>query len=415
MALTISKENRNIIGKIQLPPSKSESARLLIIDAILGKEDLDIENLSESSDTLIMKLALESLLHLKGTNISLNLDLRDSGTAMRFITAYASGINVKSYITGSERMKQRPIGILVDKLVELGTNIEYTEKVGFPPILIEGKRIKGGEIEVDATVSSQFISALLLMAPKMTNGLKLTLLGEVSSAPYIEMTLKIMQEFDIQIQRKENTITIEKQRYQNKKPYRVESDWTAASYWYEMAAFADELDLTLMGLKKESMQGDRVMAEIGSLFGIHTEFTSEGVRLTKTTKQISPFKMNFYEFPDLAQTAIVSVAGLNISGEFTGLQNLRLKETDRIAALEKELSALGASIQVSDEKIVLSSAKLEAKTKIYSHSDHRMAMAFAPLSMLLGELKIDNPSVVNKSYPNFWKDLESVGFRLKQD
>ena len=414
MALLIKKDNRSLKGRIQLPPSKSESARLLIIDAILGTEHLSIENLSESTDTTTLKFSLESLLRLKGTNISLNLDIHDSGTAMRFVTAYAAGINVKTYITGTDRMKQRPLGILVDKLNELGSSIIYIEDEGFPPIRIEGKRLKGGEIEIDATVSSQFISALLLMAPKMSNGLKIKLLGEVISAPYIEMTLKVMHEFGIEVERKDNVISIRKQRYQNKNVYRIESDWSAASYWYQMAAFADEVDLTLLGLKKESTQGDCILADWASEFGIQSNFTEEGVHLSKGKNATKSLKKDFYNYPDLAQTVITTAAGLQMQGDFTGLQNLRLKETDRISALVNELGALGANISADDKEIKISPAQLQVKDTVQVYADHRMAMSFAPLSMLLGELTIDSPSVVAKSYPKFWDDLRSVGFDLTE-
>lgn len=414
MALLIKKDNRSLKGRIQLPPSKSESARLLIIDAILGTEHLAIENLSESTDTTTLKSSLESLLRLKGTNISLNLDIHDSGTAMRFVTAYAAGINVKTFITGTERMKHRPLGILVEKLNELGTSITYIEDEGFPPIRIEGKRLKGGEIEIDATVSSQFISALLLIAPKMLLGLKIKLLGEVISAPYIDMTLKVMREFGIEIERKDNVISIRKQRYQNKKVYRIESDWSAASYWYQMAAFADEVDLTLLGLKQDSTQGDSILYKWATELGIQTTFTEEGVHLTKVKSDTKFLKKDFYNYPDLAQTVIATAAGLQMQGEFTGLRNLRFKETDRIEALVNELGALGANISADDNGIKILPVKLAVKDKVRVYADHRMAMSFAPLSMVLGEIIIDSPSVVAKSYPRFWDDLKSVGFELKE-
>lgn len=414
MALLIKKDNRSLKGRIQLPPSKSESARLLIIDAILGTEHLAIENLSESTDTTTLKSSLESLLRLKGTNISLNLDIHDAGTAMRFVTAFASNIKVKSFITGTDRMKHRPLGILVDKLIELGASISYIEDEGYPPIRIEGKRLKGGEIEIDATISSQFISALLLMAPKMLHGLKIKLLGEVISAPYIDMTLKVMHEFGIEVERNDNVISIRKQRYQNKNVYRIESDWSAASYWYQMAAFADDVDLTLLGLKKESTQGDRIIADWAEAFGVHTHYSDEGVHLSKIKTQSNRLHKDFYSYPDLAQTVIVTAAGLQMQGEFTGLQNLRLKETDRISALVKELGALGANISANDKEIKISPAPLQVKNTVRVYADHRMAMSFAPLTMILGELKMDSPSVVAKSYPKFWDDLQSVGFELSE-
>ncbi len=414
MALLIKKSDRSLKGSIQLPPSKSESARLLIIDAILGTEHLAIENLSDSTDSTTLKASLQSLLNLKGTGISLNLDVQDAGTAMRFVTAYAANINVNSYITGSERMKQRPLGILVEKLKELGASISYAEKEGFPPIRIEGKRLKGGEIEIDATVSSQFISALLLMAPKMTNGLKMKLLGKVISEPYIDMTIKIMQEFGIVVEREGDIISIQKQRYQNKITYRVESDWSAASYWYQMAAFAEEVDLTLLGLKKKSTQGDFIIAQWATKFGVQTEFLENGVRLSKTKVKTESLDMDFYLNPDLAQTIIVTAAGLQIEGDFSGMCNLRMKETDRVKALVNELSQLGAEISASKDSIHLGPSKLENKHKVHVYADHRMAMSFAPLSMLFGEIEIESPSVVAKSYPHFWDDLKCVGFELHE-
>lgn len=413
MAFSITKKNRSIKGEILLPASKSESARLLIIDAILGTEDLAIENLSDSTDTQIMQSSLESLLRLKGTHISLNLDIQDSGTTMRFITAYASNINVKSYITGSDRMKERPLGILVEKLQELGTSISYMEKEGFPPIRVEGKRIKGGEIEVDATVSSQFISALLLLAPKMTNGLKIKLIGKVSSAPYIQMTIKIMREFGIVIEEEGDSISIEKQRYQNKNIYRVESDWSAAAYWYQMVAFSDDADIVLLGLKKDSTQGDCIIAEWAQDFGVKTTYTSKGVLLTKTEFKPKAIQKDFYNYPDLAQMFITTATALQMEGNYSGLRNLRFKETDRLEALKKELSLLGAKVTANDDSMTVLPSKLEVKQGVHVYADHRMAMAFAPLSMLFGPIKIDSPTVVAKSYPKFWKDLESVGFELK--
>lgn len=414
MSYLIKKKTRSLKGRIQLPASKSESARLLIIDAILGAENLEIDNLSESNDTKLLQSSLEALLRLKGTHISLNIDVQDSGTAMRFLTAYAGGINVKSYITGFDRLKQRPLGILVEKLRELGTTITYIEKEGFPPILVEGKRLKGGEIEVDASVSSQFISALLLMAPKMTNGLKMKLVGDISSEPYIQMTLSIMREFGIEVKRENRCISIAKQRYHNNGRFRIESDWSAASYWYQMAAFADEVDLTLLGLKEISTQGDAIIAKWAEKFGVQTTFKDEGVRLSKQKKELNTLDLDFYANPDLAQTLIATAAGLQISGRFTGLSNLRLKETDRIAALVNELSAMGAQVSNDKDSITLVASPLKIKNKVHVCADHRMAMSFAPLAMLWGALEIDSPSVVAKSYPNFWNDLKSVGFELSE-
>ena len=414
MSYIIKKANKELKGDIYLPASKSESNRLLVIDAILGSEDLQIKNLSTSNDTKVLKKALETLIHLRGTNISLTLDMEDSGTAMRFITAYASAINVKSLITGSERMKERPLLILVDTLLQIGANIKYAENSGFPPILVEGKRIKGGVIDIDATISSQYISALMLMAPKMTNGLIMYLKGDIASYPYINMTAKVMEYFGIEILMHENAIAIKKQQYTGRKEYVVESDWSAASYWYEMAAFSEDVDILLHGLRKESIQGDSVIAELYQQFGVHSEFLENGVRLTKTNNHCTHFNQDFLNYPDMVQTLACTSAGLNISGEFHGLHNLRYKETDRIHALHTELKDMGVKLDSFEDKILMEKSGLTASRPIRTFADHRMAMSFAPLAIPLGEITIESPNVVNKSYPNFWEDLKKTGFVLEE-
>ncbi len=414
MSYIIKKANKELKGDIYLPASKSESNRLLVIDALLGSEDLQIKNLSTSNDTKVLTKALETLIHLRGTSISVTLDMEDSGTAMRFITAYASAINVKSLITGSERMKERPLSILVQTLQQIGANIRYTDNTGFPPILVEGKRIKGGVIDIDATISSQYISALMLIAPKMTNGIIMYLKGDIASYPYINMTAKVMEFFGIEILMHKNAIAIKKQQYYSRNEYIVESDWSAASYWYEMAAFSDDVDLFLYGLKKESIQGDAVIAEIYEQFGVHSEFLENGVRLTKTNNHCKHLNRNFLNYPDMVQTLACTAAGLGISGEFHGLHNLRYKETDRIHALHTELKDMGIKLDSFEDKILMEKSTLSAKRPIRTFADHRMAMSFAPLAIPLGEITIESPNVVNKSYPGFWEDLKKTGFILDE-
>lgn len=414
MSYIVRKANKELKGDIFLPASKSESNRLLVIDAILGSDDLQIENLSKSNDTKVLHNALETLLRLKGTNISVTLDMQDSGTAMRFITAYASAINVKSLITGSERMKERPLEILVDTLKQIGANIKYVENPGFPPILVEGKRIKGGVIDIDATVSSQYISALMLMAPKMTNGLIMYLKGEVASMPYIKMTAKVMEHFGIEILMHENAIAIKKQQYSGRREYVVESDWSAASYWYEMAAFSEDVDLFLHGLKKDSIQGDSIIAEVYEQFGVHSEFLENGVRLTKTNNHCKHFKFDFLDYPDMVQTLVCTSAGLGISGEYHGLHNLRYKETDRIHALHTELKGMGLLLDSSEDSIKIAASNLKINRPVRTFADHRMAMSFAPLAIPFGEITIESPNVVNKSYPDFWSDLKKTGFTIEE-
>lgn len=414
MSYIVRKSNKVLKGDIRLPASKSESNRLLVIDALLGSDDLQIENLSTSNDTIVLTRALETLLKLKGTNISVTLDAQDSGTAMRFLTAYASAINVKSLIIGSERMKERPIGILVETLREIGANIRYLDNEGYPPLVIEGKRIKGGVIDIDASISSQYISALMLMAPKMTNGLIMYLKGDIASYPYIQMTAKIMEHFGIEILMHENAIAIKKQTYSSRAEYVVESDWSAASYWYEMAALSEDVDLFLHGLRKESTQGDSILATIYEQFGVHSEFLENGVRLTKTNNHCSHFEQNFRNYPDIVQTLTCTAAGLGISGEFSGVNNLRFKETDRIHALHTELKDMGAELDSSDDKIIMKSSEIKAQRAIRTFADHRMAMSFAPLAIKLGEITIEAQNVVNKSYPGFWDDLRKTGFTLEE-
>lgn len=414
MTYIVRKANKELKGDIYLPASKSESNRLLVIDAILGSDDLQIENLSTSNDTKVLTTALETLLQLKGTNISVTLDMQDSGTAMRFITAFASAINVKSLITGSERMKERPLGILVETLKLIGANIRYLDNDGFPPILVEGKRIKGGVIDIDATVSSQYISALMLMAPKMTNGLIMYLKGDVASMPYIKMTAKVMEHFGIEILMHENAIAIKKQQYSSRREYIVESDWSAASYWYEMAAFSEDVDLFLHGLKKDGIQGDSIIAEVYEQFGVHTEFLENGVRLTKTNNHCKHFSLDFLDYPDMVQTLVCTTAGLGLSGVFTGIHNLRFKETDRIHALHTELKDMGLVLDSSEDSIKIESSEIKPTRPIRTFADHRMAMAFASLAVPFGEITIESPNVVNKSYPGFWEDLKKTGFTIEE-
>jgi len=412
MSYIVKKNNKELKGDIYLPASKSESNRLLVIDALLGSEDLLIENLSTSNDTKVLKNALLSLLRLKGTNISVTIDVEDSGTAMRFITAYGSAINVKSYITGSNRMKERPLSILVDTLNDIGAHIKYIDNEGFPPILVEGKRIKGGVIDIDATISSQYISALMLIAPKMTNGLIMYLKGDIASFPYINMTAKVMEHFGVEILMHKNAIAIKKQKYSSRNTYVVESDWSAASYWYEMAAFSDDVDLFLHGLKENSIQGDAIIAEIYEQFGVHSEFLENGVRLTKTNNHCKHFVQDFLNYPDMVQTLACTVTGLGISGEFHGLHNLRFKETDRIHALHTELKDMGIKLDSFEDKILLEKSDIDNNRPIRTYADHRMVMSFAPLAIPLGKITIESPNVVTKSYPSFWSDLRKTGFEI---
>ena len=406
-------KSKSLKGTIQLPASKSISNRILIIRE-LCEHPFEINNLSESDDTLILKNLLENINSSnKGPK---HLDCRNAGTAFRFLTAFLANRPGIAELTGSVRMKLRPVKILVDALTNLGANIQYKGQIGFPPLLIKGKTLNGGIINIDATTSSQYISALLMIAPVFANGLELHLLGKTTSLPYIEMTLQVIKEMGVDFEYRDNTIKIPPQRYLDR-DFKVEADWSSAAYWYEMAAFSHEADIFLHGLKKDSCQGDAVLPKIYEHFGIKTDFGEKGARLTKEGKATEYFNFDFTNFPDLAQAVTVTCAGLNIPGKFIIPKNLRIKETDRINALQAELKKLGHKTELKEKEkhFVLSLPQTEKSiTKnnpitIETYDDHRMAMTFAPLCLLYHNLQIENPDVVSKSYPGFWKDLKRMG------
>ena len=408
MIYRIQKKNKVLKGTIRLTPSKSISGRLLVIQA-LCQNKLQIQNLATANDTVV----LQRLLNLSPGI----LDTIDGGTTFRFLTAYLSQKPGEWLLTGSERMKQRPIKILVDALRSLGAEISYSEKEKFPPLKITGRKLKGGEIEMDASVSSQYSSALLMIAPLFEKGLKLKMTGEQASQPYVDMTLKLMRSFGIRHERKGKIISIAKQNYIPLN-ISVESDWSAASYWYEMAAMSDVVDLTLQGLHKDSIQGDSIIAEIMNQFGVETEFTNEGIVLKKKASFSLPqkFSYNFQECPDLVQGMAVTCTALGVGADFKGVQSLRVKETDRLVALRTELKKIETPTLISDFGIQISSShNLPFPSSSFAtYNDHRMAMSFAPLALKFGEVEIENPDVVKKSYPEFWDDLSSVGFEIIQ-
>ena len=385
MNYKISHPTKVVNCEIDLPSSKSISNRLLIIKA-LCKEKFLIKNLSESDDTILLKNALNS--KEKTINVS------HAGTSFRFLTSFLSIQKGKEFIlNGSDRMKERPIKELVNSLEGLGVKIEYLEKEDFPPLKIIGTEIDGGEIEIDGTISSQFISSLLLIAPNLRNGLILKLKGELVSKPYVLMTLKLMGEFGINWTWNKDVITILKQEYVAKN-YTVESDWSAATFWFQSASLSEKCKIILRGLNEESIQGDSACKKIFKDLGVDSVFKNGDLILTKN-KRISPSETyNLIETPDIYQSLKCTLFTLNKDSEFTGIQTLRNKETDRIAAVENEL------------------LKLNTPKIIETYNDHRMAMSFAPLSLKFGELQISNPGVISKSYPNYWKDLKKGGFKI---
>ena len=389
-----------------MPASKSISNRALIINA-LAESNCIPDNLSDCDDTRVMIKAL--------TQDEETIDIMAAGTAMRFLTAYLSVTPGERIITGTTRMQQRPIQILVNALRELGAEINYINNEGFPPLRIKGTELKGNEITLKGNVSSQYISALLMIAPALKNGLVLHLSGEIISRPYINLTLQLMQDFGAKAAwTSSDSISVAPQPYTSI-PFTVESDWSAASYWYQIAALSPKTEIELLGLFRNSYQGDSRGAEVFSRLGITTEFTTKGVKLKKTGKAPKRLEEDFIDIPDLAQTFVVTCALMNIPFRFTGLQSLKIKETDRIAALRNELKKLGYLIEEENDSVLMwngERCKPEETPVIATYEDHRMAMAFAPAIICHPTMQIADPQVVTKSYPGYWKDLKQAGFQI---
>ncbi|KAA6349286.1 3-phosphoshikimate 1-carboxyvinyltransferase [termite gut metagenome] len=387
----------------RLPSSKSISNRVLIINA-LAKGGHTPQNLSDSDDTRVMIEALNGETEV--------IDIMAAGTAMRFLTAYLSVTPGTHIITGTERMQQRPIQLLVNALQELGAQIEYIRNEGFPPLRITGRELTGKEICLQGNISSQYISALLMIAPVLKNGLQLHLTGEIISRPFIRLTLELMKEFGIELSEDSPAdISIKPQSYRSV-PFTVESDWSAASYWYQIVALSNVAEVELPELFRNSCQGDSRGMEIFARLGVETVFTNQGVVLRKTSARIEKLEENFMDIPDLVQTFAVTCALLNIPFCFTGLQSLKIKETDRITALIVELGKLGYLLQEKNENILIwNGERKESPSRpiIATYEDHRMAMAFAPAAIRCPDMRIADPHVVTKSYPCYWEDLKKSG------
>lgn len=397
----------NIDSKINLPASKSISNRALILSA-LSYSAAPINNLSESDDTQVLLKALNS-----NSNV---FDVGPAGTAMRFITAFLSKVLGEWTVTGSERMKNRPIGILVDALIELGARIEYLEKEGYPPLKIFGSALYGKTIELEGNVSSQYISALLMIGPSVQGGITLRLKNKIISRPYIKMTLDLMARFGVKATWDGDTITIPQQEY---KPceFTVEPDWSAASYWYQIISFIPGSRVEIPGLTAKSYQGDSRCGELFEKLGVKTTYTKNGAKLENTGMFEKEIDIDFVDQPDLAQTFAVTCALKGIRFNFCGLQTLKIKETDRIAALIAELGKLGCVINEPELGSLAWDGTKTAPPEsiaINTYEDHRMAMAFAPAAVFFPNIAIAEPKVVSKSYPRFWEDLKHVGFVLSE-
>ena len=413
-SIKILSAQKHLNCTIKLTGSKSESNRALIMEA-LSEGAVQVLNVSEAADTVTLKNILHTATNKPLTDQPREVNIGPAGTAMRFLSAYFTLQKGNVILTGSERMKQRPIGILVDALKSLGADIEYAEKEGYPPLNIRGPlKQKTDQIKIKGDISSQYISALLLIAPKLEQGLKLIIDGELTSKPYVEMTLAMMEQAGIRHSWTENEITISNQAYQ-KAEISVEPDWSAASYWYAIAALSEEASLFLPGLNGYSLQGDSKITEIMANFGITSQFKDGGVYLLKEAKKLERKIFDFKECPDLAQTVIVCCAALGHDALFTGLETLKIKETDRVNALQTELSKIGVKLIEKNQtyKLDCSELNLNRKISISTYDDHRMAMAFAPLALLILELEIEDHLVVEKSYPDFWKHLELAGFGIE--
>ncbi len=412
MLYTIQHPTPSIKGELTLNGSKSIANRALIIRALCA-QNFEIHKLSNSKDSVTLDALLQQAANPKVENDT--YDAGAAGTTFRFMTAYLAMQTGTQILTGSERMKQRPIGVLADALNELGANIEYLEKEGYPPLKIHAPKSLGERktLDISAGTSSQYISALLMIAPTLPQGLELTLVGKIVSRPYIEMTLNLMQYFGVSHTWEGQTIRVAPQQYQARE-FMVEADWSAASYPYIMAAFAEELDLQLHGLFQESVQGDSALVEMMAQFGIQTKFNETGIHLSKSGKAATDyFEYDFLRCPDLAQSIAVLCGGLGITAHFKGLETLRIKETDRIAALQQELAKVQVQVAaIGDEEMKISGKASFPNTPIFdTYEDHRMAMAFAPLA-LFGKIQIAEPMVVVKSYPNYYEHLEALGFEV---
>ena len=400
--LRLRHQSGNLDGKIQITGSKSESNRMLLLRALFP--DIELENLSNSDDTVAMKSGLENDNDL--------VDIGHAGTSMRFLTAYYSTLeNQEKTLTGSSRMQERPIGILVDALRQLGADIIYLKNEGYPPLLIKGKRLTAREVSLSANISSQFITALMLIAPSLPYGLCLQLEGKITSVPYIEMTLSLLHQIGVKATFSGQNIQVFPKKDITQATHAVESDWSSASYYFSMIALSKDADITLSTYKENSLQGDKVLMDIYEPLGVNSVIKNNTLYLQKQALGSKPIQLDLSDAPDIAQTIAVTCYGLGVACDLTGLHTLKIKETDRLVALQKELTKLGAIIEVTDKSLHLHKRTnpIHPNVLVETYHDHRMAMAFAPLALLV-PIRIQDADVVSKSYPGFWKDLGRLGF-----
>ncbi len=414
MNLQLQSSTCHLQSEIAITGSKSETNRLLLLQALFP--NISLANTSNSDDSEVMQKALIVNSQLPTSNSQL-VDIHHAGTAMRFLTAYfAVNEGREVVLTGSQRMTERPIKVLVEALQQLGAIISYEKEEGYPPIRIKGQKITANKVSIPANVSSQYISALLLVAPKLENGIELTLVGEITSIPYIKMTLALLNDLNIQTSFEGNVIKVYPKQEVETKVMTVESDWSSASYFFSIVALSEiGTQITLSSYKQNSLQGDSALVQLYSEMGIESKFENNQLTLTKKADFIQK-EVNFdlNNTPDIAQTIVVTCLGLGIGCHLTGLHTLKIKETDRLEALRIELTKLGANISVTNDSLTLIASKeINHNVKIATYNDHRMAMAFAPLALKV-PIIIENAEVVSKSYPDFWEDLKGLGFKISE-
>jgi len=404
MDIKIAHPNGHCEGSINITGSKSETNRLLLLQALFN--GFELKNTSNSDDSKVMQKALQTS--------SDRIDIHHAGTAMRFLTAYFSHIQGRSVVlTGSSRMQERPIQILVDALRDIGASISYEKEEGFPPLKIHGKKLAGGKVELPADVSSQYISALLLLGPVLEQGLELHLVGKITSIPYINMTLSLLNSLGVSTSFEGQLICVSPMKEIKKDIQIVESDWSSASYFFSIAALSETAEIHLTSFRNESLQGDSVLRSIYDNLNVSSHFEGDTLILKKENKPLpTSLKLDLSKAPDIAQTIAVSCYGLGIGCDLVGLHTLKIKETDRLEALNTELSKLGATIKVTENSLHLSPGiNFKENCSIPTYNDHRMAMAFAPLALKI-PLQIEASDVVSKSYPDFWKDMKKLNFQL---
>lgn len=401
--LFLSQKEKILPTEIHICGSKSETNRLLILNALF-QNPLELHNKSNSEDSFLLENTLNSS--------ELEIDIHHAGTAMRFLTAYFSiQKEKKTILTGSDRMKERPISILVEALRSLGAKINYLEKEGFPPLQIEGQKIEKDFIEIQADISSQFITALLLIAPKLPNGLTIQLQGKITSLPYLLMSINFLKKVGISVHFEDNKIQIQPQKELKSQIFTIESDWSSASYYYSLVALSSSAEIKLTHFSEKSQQGDAQISEIyKNHFGVATQISGTQIQLKKIPDFIyKTFELNLNKTPDIAQTIAVTAAGLGLKCKLTGLKTLKIKETNRLLALQNELKKIGANCVISDDSLEITGfCEKEKLPQIKTYNDHRMAMSFAPL-VVLYDIEIENPEVVKKSYPDFWEDWKKLG------